>query len=714
MADVALKRKFDTLLYDDTHFNEGRYSDGDKVIADPNGLGEESIFTYDSSGDKATANLGANWDPNEAAGEQGQGLGNGTGTGLGFFVRNRPVASFKHFQYDGELDQTKAMRDALEDTFQNKSRREIYIPGQESWYEVGDIDPIPNATGSKGLIRGDGSLNSVISFVGTEDLFGLGHDGTVTSLGLNEFAFTLDNLGITTKTGRNCVAQQWRFPGVLVKECQIEGFDTAIGPVLGQVPGTTVDDTETKSWSMTVFASRLYYNRVGVRNHDHVLNVFGGTRIFFGETGVLLDDTNTSSGAALTIQGNAIVAMSNACVHLKDSNVAAFSIENNNFENGRNNVNFTSTDAIDSTQQFLVTPAPIIKLENSGSHSTWIRSNTMSTRAATSAIEIVSEGGSEGLSLNIVGNSASSDPNSGSYFVNVSGTQPINNNNSCYGNFSSTQAFSGGVTNDETWFDILQHSMRITRPKPFVADVLDITDFEVTKHFKEWVNGGGTNATEDPVTAMVGPTTVCVLEDAQAGGNSQRTLDDTNTGDCIIRFKVRINGQGGFWRINRQSTGGTAIMFCNHNNGNISFGGNSGAAITVLKSSVDGEYLTAWVRFEGLADNTGWDIRPHTSGVGILEVEEWEMYAEDPNFEVAAPVQAAIDDGSIQYGAGVSRADLQDATSAVNTVGKYAGKMVYEAAGGTPNGLGRPVWARGSAATDPWDLHNATALRTPA
>jgi len=79
---IALKRKFDTLYYDDAHLNEGRYSDGDIVVADPNGLGYPDMFTHET-GDQADAKLGTLWDPSQTAVNQGA----GTITGAPLFKR---------------------------------------------------------------------------------------------------------------------------------------------------------------------------------------------------------------------------------------------------------------------------------------------------------------------------------------------------------------------------------------------------------------------------------------------------------------------------------------------------------------------------------------------------------------------------------------------------------------------------------------------------
>lgn len=57
--------------------------------------------------------------------------------------------------------------------------------------------------------------------------------------------------------------------------------------------------------------------------------------------------------------------------------------------------------------------------------------------------------------------------------------------------------------------------------------------------------------------------------------------------------------------------------------------------------------------------------------------------------------------------AGATAANIASATSTINTVEKYAGKLVRD----TTNN--RLYMARGTGATDPWDLCDGSASVTP-
>jgi len=63
--------------------------------------------------------------------------------------------------------------------------------------------------------------------------------------------------------------------------------------------------------------------------------------------------------------------------------------------------------------------------------------------------------------------------------------------------------------------------------------------------------------------------------------------------------------------------------------------------------------------------------------------------------------------GTVAYQASAAKADFEDIGNAINTTGKYAGKMVWSTTDSVP------VWAAGAAAGDVWVLADGTTKYTP-
>ena len=140
MSAGVLYKENNLTHFDKRHYDAGRYSHGDEVIADPNGLGRPSIFMFNENRLKTECNLGSYWDPDQSPEDQG------TGTSTGAFDRVRQsIGSIRDFGYDGQVDWTSAFNRAIKDAL--KTGSQVFIDpvfGEENWYKVNDLDVIPN------------------------------------------------------------------------------------------------------------------------------------------------------------------------------------------------------------------------------------------------------------------------------------------------------------------------------------------------------------------------------------------------------------------------------------------------------------------------------------------------------------------------------------------------------------------------------------------
>jgi len=524
------------------------------------------------------------------------------------------------------------------------------VPKSElDWYEVGDLDFVQNNSQKQVCFEGANRKNSVIRHVGTGRLFSLGDPANATSNANQDWnGFALRRVGITTKTGDTAVHIGWRFSGVLIEDCHIEGFS---GYGISNIDPT--DFQSNKTWSTTVRGTNVIYCGIGIANMSHACLVESQTKIYFCTIGF-----QNATGAACKIQNSDISACSEALIDVPEfagvSRSFSLSIDKNYFEYGYSdgaggplifgpddpNLNAPERPlSLDGTHNKSVDPSCVfIRPKGRTASLLSITNNGIAGLASPNVIvmDMKDTGGTQHniLNFNMNNNSVSRQtPAAGTILTVNDFAHEVYESLKYEENYTSGGMYNKISNLDRGMFSSLQEGLNQIHPIPTSP-----LTYSMRNKWKRL--NGAVAAYDDLIESFSYPVTV-LTDGSTSAASEYEWLDNRHT-DCVLRIKwyydpTLANNRSA--RINRayndNGTVGTSIVNFSKKDGTVGITGSSAFQPVVLKHTKSSQFATAYIYWPSAGTETvsTWDCRPHTtaSETGKWYVSSMEFYAEAPD-----------------------------------------------------------------------------------